>query len=253
MSGRDYIDTVRYIVTHDDSWEDITQIAKDETQLSLWVEKIDIFLELNREHSSLQDDSMEYFIIQCASWEEHDQFSSNPKNMEFLNDWKLKRYESTSSNNNHANQLEGLESSIQHKCKTCSEVFASRNELFTHNSVCKNSFECDTCGKSFKFKSYLVQHIKTHSGVKPHQCNICEKRFNRKNNLVRHLRVHSSETPYKCEMCRKTFAHYDSLMSHMRTHNTDKHPYKSEMCEITFARNDNLLLHLRCHSDENPY
>ena len=86
MSGFNYNNTDQYFFTHIDTWEEVTQISQDVTHSSLWIEKVDTFLGLSKEieSSSSQTDSIEYVITQEDSWEEHVEFCSNSKNLDFV-------------------------------------------------------------------------------------------------------------------------------------------------------------------------
>lgn len=50
---------------------------------------------------------------------------------------------------------------------------------------------CDQCSKSFKDKSLLIRHKKTHGKDRPFSCAHCNRVFLSKTELRRHLTVHS--------------------------------------------------------------
>uniref|UniRef100_UPI0037E76E01 zinc finger protein 32-like n=1 Tax=Semicossyphus pulcher TaxID=241346 RepID=UPI0037E76E01 len=62
----------------------------------------------------------------------------------------------------------------------------------------QNCFQCDKCGKAFRYKSKFQRHLNVHTGEKVYVCRICRKRFNDRSNLSRHIRGHTSEEPYSC-------------------------------------------------------
>ncbi|XP_043944778.1 zinc finger protein 436-like [Protopterus annectens] len=79
-------------------------------------------------------------------------------------------------------------------------------------------YSCSICGKSFLFRSYLVQHRQVHSGEKPFKSLVCGKRFQHKHSLLVHHRLHTGEKPYKCTECGKNFRRNCALKSHEKVH-----------------------------------
>ena len=115
------------------------------------------------------------------------------------------------------------------KCEQCCQIFTD-NEAFiihlttVHSKVketqSKNvfKFECEECGKKFKWKSKLTRHLQVHLEEKCHKCDTCKKSFAYKDDLKRHnFTVHLNEKCHQCDVCGKSFPENRSLLRHFRT------------------------------------
>lgn len=73
---------------------------------------------------------------------------------------------------------------------------------------------CEICGKSFKVKSNLKEHIRSHSDARTFLCGFCGKALKNRQCLNRHLFTHGVK--YTCHVCGKNFANPSSLNVHKR-------------------------------------
>lgn len=77
---------------------------------------------------------------------------------------------------------------------------------------------CDVCKKVFKRKEFLMQHLKSHIGLRPFKCDepTCNKTFSRKEHLLRHIVSHTGKKMFTCDVCNKLFSRKDNLNKHRR-------------------------------------
>lgn len=76
----------------------------------------------------------------------------------------------------------------------CSEDPASQLLAPHHSAVPPGTlsdmlrkFKCPECGKAFKFKHHLKEHVRIHSGEKPFECQHCRKRFSHSGSYSSHM------------------------------------------------------------------
>ncbi|MEQ2170933.1 hypothetical protein GOODEAATRI_005435, partial [Goodea atripinnis] len=87
-------------------------------------------------------------------------------------------------------------------CLLCAETFTQRSQLERHMTTHKSpmdqppllsegaanrKFKCSECGKAFKYKHHLKEHLRIHSGEKPYECSNCKKRFSHSGSYSSHI------------------------------------------------------------------
>ncbi|XP_062978409.1 zinc finger protein 398-like [Elgaria multicarinata webbii] len=144
-----------------------------------------------------------------------------------------------------------------HACSLCPKSFRLKTSLLIHQKThaagkSESPFVCPECGCGFSHQGQLTRHQAIHAD-RPHQCSECHKAFNRKSSLVVHQKTHRERPrPFQCPQCSKTFIRKQHLDDHTRTHTGEK-PYQCPECEKRFAEKSKLTNHYRIHTGERPY
>ena len=145
-------------------------------------------------------------------------------------------------------------------CDKCGREFESQRKLKMHDfskhtrkpwSQQPNPQPCEICGKMFRMRRSLRDHIKKHhEKILNHQCTSCGKAFFHGYELKIHVQsVHEGIKNYICVHCGKPFGHANNLKKHIHTVHEGLKNYKCTFCATAYGQSGDLKRHIkRVHS-----
>ena len=129
----------------------------------------------------------------------------------------------------------------------------------------KNSLhQCFVCQKSFKSKSHLTEHYRTHTGERPYKCHVCPKAFAVGSTLTKHLRQHPKEMQqyplqlqsdsypplkWRREPIANSLDQEDYIMN-SENGDTSVNQFECSICYTSFQNDDDLSTHLTIHKKD---
>uniref|UniRef100_A0A1A8MYB6 PR domain zinc finger protein 10 n=1 Tax=Nothobranchius pienaari TaxID=704102 RepID=A0A1A8MYB6_9TELE len=141
------------------------------------------------------------------------------------------------------------------KCSLCGKVFRDKDRLDQHLRVHGRdayAFSCHICSKSFTSDSALEDHLVEHTENCSYACLLCPETFERLELLKGHVEMHSVDGCYTCPSCKKTFSDFIQVKKHIRCFHSEK-IFQCPNCEKAFCRPDKLRLHMLRHSDRKDF
>ncbi|XP_064076224.1 zinc finger protein 419-like isoform X1 [Vanessa tameamea] len=156
-----------------------------------------------RHHMVKHSDAKDFYCVECDvrfksahTLRQHLKRSSkhkDKKSLKFECGACAKRFETAAQLAAHTRvQHEGVR---EHRCGACGAALASRASLNKHARAVHAGLRappahvCHTCGKMFRAKSTLVNHVRTHTGEKPYECGVCGRRFAQRTAMRTHIKL----------------------------------------------------------------
>uniref|UniRef100_A0A673BAE1 PR domain zinc finger protein 10 n=1 Tax=Sphaeramia orbicularis TaxID=375764 RepID=A0A673BAE1_9TELE len=141
------------------------------------------------------------------------------------------------------------------KCTHCGKAFRDKDKLDQHLRVHGReayAFSCHICSKSFMSDSALEDHLLVHTENRSYSCLLCQETFERQDLLKDHVGVHAVDGCFTCPSCKKTFTDFIQVKKHIRCFHSEK-IFQCPDCEKAFCRPDKLRLHMLRHSDRKDF
>lgn len=111
-----------------------------------------------------------------------------------------------------------------------------------------NRLTCSRCGKSFKNRANLKNHLKyVHSEQHSVECSLCFRTFKSHAHLRSHLdSVHAETDEVSCHICDKVFLNQKKLKNHIfYTHPQPEEQVACTVCSKVYKSQYNLKVHMR--------
>ncbi|XP_023863960.1 zinc finger protein 646 isoform X1 [Salvelinus sp. IW2-2015] len=172
----------------------------------------------------------------------------------------------------------------EYYCSVCNNTYsnqlAMKNHLRIHFSVKKHS--CQHCGKAFRGKKQLSNHICAHlrkdmpGGVRGSgrrrtrniKCKQCRLTFVSADQLTAHtcgslanssessdgqtsMSLKKEERPFTCNICNRSYRHAGSLLNHKNTHKSGH--FSCTFCSKPFSNPMALRNHTRIHTQKKKH
>uniref|UniRef100_A0A182JFW9 C2H2-type domain-containing protein n=1 Tax=Anopheles atroparvus TaxID=41427 RepID=A0A182JFW9_ANOAO len=154
-------------------------------------------------------------------------------------------------------RTENKSNQAYHICDTCGRAYRTRSRLMDHilasHTGPSQCVRCETCGKQFSSKSNLNYHMTTHEpNLHQEQCEHCGKWLKNKICLRKHMQQHS-DLRYQCSCCDYSTTNGQSMQSHLRVQHSDEKPHVCPECGKAFKLRCNLRSHMPQHTGERNF
>ncbi|XP_058171949.1 zinc finger protein 616-like [Anopheles ziemanni] len=145
-----------------------------------------------------------------------------------------------------------------YRCEVCNEIhqYLDRHMISAHTPSTaapeKKRYNCEQCGKVFKFRWKLKYHINEAHGVKDVSCDICKKFFTRPALAAHKRKAHiEGEASFLCDHCPKLFNKQQTLRMHIAVAHENRRKHKK--CNLCGKEVTGMTKHMQMvHPSEGP-
>lgn len=192
-----------------------------------WTSSFSVWHHFNAEHADMQDEA--YCVFHC--------------------DMCSNKFPTKSMLTRHRNHKH--EANFRFQCSVCPKRLSSNKSLKLHMTqhTGEKPFACDFCSYRAITQSIVNQHkLRMHEGSMPDKvipnfvCEICGKSFKVKSNLKEHMASHSETRSFLCPICGKSLKNRQCLNRHLFTHGVKQ---TCSICNRNFANATSLGIHQR--------
>lgn len=134
-------------------------------------------------------------------------------------------------------------SACEYKCKKLTTL--NTHVLKKHKSRNKDRvFRCTACDLTFEYKCILKAHfVRKHTNLYKFTCELCGKKYKVKGDLTNHVRFYHQEQTIVCEICGKACSNSNSLYTHQKRFHY-KPKYECGVCKRRMVSQENLDQHV---------
>lgn len=141
-------------------------------------------------------------------------------------------------------------------CNICGKDFKTRrslnNHLLSHSDT--KQFACTYCDLKLGTRYSLKMHERIHTNLKPYICSYCGFKFRTSGHLLMHTRKHKQDLPYRCSVqgCNKAYPQSSELKVHIRSSHTGERNFQCDCCDKNFITKQHLKQHYERNHEPKP-
>lgn len=168
------------------------------------------------------------------------------------------------------------------KCKTCSLVYETREQLRSHRrshtgvrktQTSGGGWNCNYCSEVYTSRDKLRLHklanhpkekrerrchndeTKNWGDVGRYECELCNKEFISKSKIRKHMDVHKNKDRPKrlCTICGLELCSTYNLNNHIRTVHGRERKFHCTLCDRRFSHSHHLKTHMNRHEGIRPF
>ena len=145
----------------------------------------------------------------------------------------------------------------EYQCLQCAKAFNTKYNLKVHMKIhaerdTSKNYACENCGKTFRRRDTMINHMRSCLNMRTVMCTICDKRFNSRQCLSSHMVMHETTKNFTCEYCGRAFKRLGSMKDHMKVHLNEKR-HKCTICGKGHNTSSGLSMHMKMHKTTKDY